>query len=75
MIARDIHGNTAIVKHGHTGLLYSSPNDFIRELECLVRDSERRDRLTKAAKEQITCCHSLQQEKELLLRVLKEVVL
>ncbi|XP_063864728.1 glycosyltransferase 1 domain-containing protein 1-like isoform X1 [Scylla paramamosain] len=59
VIARDIHGNTALVKHGHTGLVYSSPNDFIRELECLLQDSGLRDRLTKAAEERVTCCHSL----------------
>lgn len=74
VIARDIHGNTALVQHGHTGLVYSSPNDFIRELECLLQDSELKGRLTKAAKERVTCYHSLQQEKELLLKILKQAV-
>ncbi|KAG0711942.1 Glycosyltransferase 1 domain-containing protein 1 [Chionoecetes opilio] len=74
VIARDIHGNTSLITHGQTGLLYSCPEDFIRELERLLHDSGLRDRLVTAAKEQVTRLHSLRQEKDLLMSILEQAM-
>ncbi|XP_067938960.1 glycosyltransferase 1 domain-containing protein 1-like [Watersipora subatra] len=50
VLARDIPGNSYLVKHDETGLLYSTPQEFLRHLEKLLNSSDQRERLVTNAK-------------------------
>ncbi|XP_077996003.1 glycosyltransferase 1 domain-containing protein 1-like [Glandiceps talaboti] len=64
VIARDIPGNAAIVKHNSSGLLFNTPQDFIKQAERLVDSEELCQRLVTNAKEYVTHEHSLATEKK-----------
>ncbi|CAL1616193.1 unnamed protein product [Knipowitschia caucasica] len=69
VVARDIPGNAAIVKHGITGLLYSSPQDFVDQSQRLLSDHELRERLVRNGKVYVEEHHSLKQEQETYQRL------
>lgn len=75
VLARDIPGNAALLKHGHTGLLYASPEAFLEALDSLLHDSVLLNGLVTAAMDYVARYHSLQKEKDLLLRILKQAML
>uniref|UniRef100_A0A672TEB9 Glycosyltransferase 1 domain containing 1 n=1 Tax=Sinocyclocheilus grahami TaxID=75366 RepID=A0A672TEB9_SINGR len=58
VLARDVPGNAAIVKHEVTGLLYSSPQEFVSMSRKLLDDHELQERLVRNGKNYITTCHN-----------------
>ncbi|TKS79040.1 Glycosyltransferase 1 domain-containing protein 1 [Collichthys lucidus] len=64
VLARDIPGNAAVVKHEVTGLLYSSPQEFVHQSQRLVSDQELRERVARNGKLYVEEHHSLKQEGE-----------
>lgn len=69
VIARDIAGNAAIVQHETSGLLYSSPQDFVDQSQRLLSDHELRETLVKRGKDYVEEHHSLKQERETYQRL------
>ncbi|KAK2898862.1 hypothetical protein Q8A67_010280 [Cirrhinus molitorella] len=63
VLARDVPGNAAIVEHEVTGLLYSSPQEFVSLSRKLLDDHELQERLVRNGKNYITTCHNLMKER------------
>ncbi|XP_026199756.1 glycosyltransferase 1 domain-containing protein 1 isoform X2 [Anabas testudineus] len=64
VLARDIPGNAAVVQHEFTGLLYSSPQEFVHQSQRLLSDHELRERVVRNGKLYVEEHHSLKQERE-----------
>lgn len=69
VVARDILGNAAIVQHEITGLLFSSPQEFVHQSQRLLLDHELRGRLVKNGKIYVEEHHSLKRERETYQRL------
>lgn len=69
VLARDIPGNAAVVQHEFTGLLYSSPQEFVHQSQRLVSDQELRGRVVRNGKVYVEEHHSLKQERETYQRL------
>ncbi|XP_037391875.1 glycosyltransferase 1 domain-containing protein 1 [Pygocentrus nattereri] len=63
VLARDIPGNAAIVKHEMSGLLYSSPEEFVSLSKRLLSDAELQETLKKNGKRYVSECHSSAKER------------
>ncbi|XP_070572608.1 glycosyltransferase 1 domain-containing protein 1-like [Ptychodera flava] len=63
VIARDIPGNTAIVQHNKTGLIFDTPQVFIEQVELLIDSEKLHQDLIKNAKEYINSEHDSEKEK------------
>lgn len=63
VLARDVPGNAAIVEHEVTGLLYSSPQEFVNMSRKLLNDHELQERLVRNGKNYITTCHNPMKER------------
>ncbi|XP_044296654.1 glycosyltransferase 1 domain-containing protein 1 [Varanus komodoensis] len=57
VLARNIPGNAAIIAHQETGLLYSTPQEFVRLSRTLTEDPFLHRRLVMRAKEYVTKHH------------------
>ncbi|XP_072271855.1 glycosyltransferase 1 domain-containing protein 1 [Pyxicephalus adspersus] len=64
VLARDIPGNSAIVKHEDTGLLFSTPKEFVQLSIRLMRESDLKRKIIKNAKQYIYTNHSWELERE-----------
>ncbi|XP_020488645.1 glycosyltransferase 1 domain-containing protein 1 isoform X1 [Labrus bergylta] len=64
VLARDIPGNAAVVQHEFTGLLYSSPQEFVHQSQRLLSDPALRERVVRNGKLYVEECHGLKQERE-----------
>ncbi|XP_033974041.1 glycosyltransferase 1 domain-containing protein 1 isoform X2 [Trematomus bernacchii] len=64
VLARDIPGNAAVVQHEFTGLLYSSPQEFVNQSHRLLSDHELRERVVRNGKLYVEEHHGLNQERE-----------
>uniref|UniRef100_A0A8C3G631 Glycosyltransferase 1 domain containing 1 n=1 Tax=Cyclopterus lumpus TaxID=8103 RepID=A0A8C3G631_CYCLU len=69
VLARDIPGNAAIVHHEFTGLLYSSPQEFVHQSQRLLSDHDLRDRLVRNGKRYVEEHHCLKRERETYQRL------
>ncbi|XP_077416518.1 glycosyltransferase 1 domain-containing protein 1 isoform X2 [Vanacampus margaritifer] len=69
VVARDIPGNKAVVQHEVTGLLYSSPQEFVHQSQRLLSDHELRERVIRNGKVYVVKHHSLKQERETYQRL------
>lgn len=69
VLARDNAGNAAIVQHKITGLLFSSPQDFVDQSQRLLSDHELRETLVRSGKDYVEEHHSLKQERETYQRL------
>ncbi|XP_053276053.1 glycosyltransferase 1 domain-containing protein 1 isoform X1 [Pleuronectes platessa] len=69
VLARDIPGNSAVVQHEFTGLLYSSPKEFVHQAQRLLSDDELRERVVHNGKLYVEEHHSLKQERETYQRL------
>lgn len=63
VLARDIPGNAAVVRHEHSGLLYSSPEEFVLVSKRLLRDEELQENLRKNGKRYVTERHDAAKER------------
>ncbi|XP_038155289.1 glycosyltransferase 1 domain-containing protein 1 [Cyprinodon tularosa] len=70
VLARDIPGNAAVVKHGVTGLLFSSPQEFVHQSRRLLSDHELRERVVRNGKLYVEEHHSVKQERETYKKLL-----
>lgn len=64
VLARNIPGNAAVVQHEFTGLLYSSPQEFVHQSQRLLSDHELRERVVRNGKIYVEEHHSLKRERE-----------
>ncbi|XP_017272664.1 glycosyltransferase 1 domain-containing protein 1 isoform X3 [Kryptolebias marmoratus] len=69
VLARDIPGNAAVVQHEVTGLLYSSPQEFVHQAQRLLSDHELREKVVRNGKLYVGKHHSLKQERETYQRL------
>ncbi|XP_057213471.1 glycosyltransferase 1 domain-containing protein 1 isoform X2 [Triplophysa rosa] len=63
VLARDIPGNAAIIKHEVTGLLYTTPQEFVSMSKKLLEDLELQERVVRNEKNYIKTCHNLMEER------------
>ncbi|XP_056448608.1 glycosyltransferase 1 domain-containing protein 1-like isoform X3 [Gadus chalcogrammus] len=73
VVARDIPGNAAVVQHEVTGLLYSSPQEFVCQSQRLLSDGELRERLVRTAKLYVEQQHSVERERETYHRLVQSL--
>ncbi|XP_070689685.1 glycosyltransferase 1 domain-containing protein 1 isoform X3 [Pempheris klunzingeri] len=69
VLARDIPGNAAIVQHEFTGLLYSSPQEFVHQSQRLLSDHELGEKVVRNGKLYVEEHHSLKRERETYQRL------
>lgn len=69
VIVRDIPGNTSLVQHKKTGLVFNSPEQFRTLATALIQDASQGNTLANTAQKYVQIHHSLVQEKELYLKV------
>ncbi|KAL4660418.1 glycosyltransferase 1 domain-containing protein 1 [Arapaima gigas] len=63
VMVRNVPGNAAIVHHEETGLLYSSPQEFVDLSKRLLRDRCLLERLVRNGKQYTEECHSISKER------------
>ncbi|XP_040842833.1 glycosyltransferase 1 domain-containing protein 1 isoform X2 [Ochotona curzoniae] len=64
VLARNIPGNAALVKHGVTGLLFSDPEEFVQLAQRLLSDPALEKELVANGKEYVRLCHSWKAERD-----------
>ncbi|XP_062310469.1 glycosyltransferase 1 domain-containing protein 1 isoform X1 [Osmerus eperlanus] len=64
VIARNIPGNAAVVQHEVTGLLFSSPQEFVLQSKRLLGDGNLREGVRRNGKIYVKEHHSVVQERE-----------
>uniref|UniRef100_A0AAX7TP00 Glycosyl transferase family 1 domain-containing protein n=1 Tax=Astatotilapia calliptera TaxID=8154 RepID=A0AAX7TP00_ASTCA len=69
VLARNIPGNAAVVQHEVTGLLYSSPQEFVHQSQRLLSDHELRERVVRNGKLYVEERHGVKQERETYQRL------
>uniref|UniRef100_H0XGH7 Glycosyltransferase 1 domain containing 1 n=1 Tax=Otolemur garnettii TaxID=30611 RepID=H0XGH7_OTOGA len=72
VLARNIPGNAAVVKHGVTGLLFSDPQEFVQLAKRLVSDPALEREIVANGKEYIRTHHSWQVERDTYQRLLRK---
>ncbi|KAJ8263231.1 hypothetical protein COCON_G00156880 [Conger conger] len=63
VVARDIPGNAAIVRHEDTGLLFSTPQEFVTVSKRLLEDRPLLERVVRNGKQYAETFHSLAEER------------
>ncbi|XP_060738071.1 glycosyltransferase 1 domain-containing protein 1 isoform X1 [Tachysurus vachellii] len=63
VLARDIPGNAAVVQHGHSGLLFSSPEEFVLLSKRLLGDEELQENLRTNGKRYVMETHDCVKER------------
>ncbi|KAM9392207.1 glycosyltransferase 1 domain-containing protein 1 isoform 2-T2 [Pholidichthys leucotaenia] len=69
VLARDIPGNAAVVQHETTGLLFSSPQEFVHQSQRLLSDHKLREKVVRNGKLYVEAHHSMEQERETYQRL------
>lgn len=64
VLTRDIPGNSAIVRHGSTGLLFETPSAFRVQAEALLHNIELGESLVANARKYVAAHHSLASEEK-----------
>ncbi|KAM9330877.1 glycosyltransferase 1 domain-containing protein 1 [Gastrophryne carolinensis] len=64
VLARNIPGNTAIVKHEETGLIFATPQEFVQLSRRLIKDPALKRNIIHNAKQYVCTNHSWQLERE-----------
>ncbi|XP_056389611.1 glycosyltransferase 1 domain-containing protein 1 isoform X2 [Hyla sarda] len=64
VLARDILGNAAIICHENTGLLFSTPKEFVKLAKRLMSEPDLKRKITNNAKNYIRSHHSWELERE-----------
>ncbi|XP_056677889.1 glycosyltransferase 1 domain-containing protein 1 isoform X2 [Monodelphis domestica] len=73
VLARNIPGNAAIVKHEETGLLFSHPQEFIQQAKRLVNDPALEKEIVTKGKEYVRSCHSWKLERDTYQNLLRKL--
>ncbi|NXS33174.1 GL1D1 protein, partial [Pomatostomus ruficeps] len=64
VLARNIPGNAAIIKHKETGLLFSTPQEFVVLSKTLMNDPVMKKEMIKRAKDYVKKHHSWEGERK-----------
>ncbi|NXI14536.1 GL1D1 protein, partial [Irena cyanogastra] len=64
VLARNIAGNAAIIKHKETGLLFSTPQEFVVLAKSLMNDPTMEKEIVTRAKEYVKKHHSWEGERK-----------
>ncbi|KAF2982740.1 hypothetical protein EK904_008481, partial [Melospiza melodia maxima] len=64
VLARNIPGNAAIIKHKETGLLFSTPQEFVALSKSLMNDPTLEKEIVTRAKEYVEQHHSWEGERK-----------
>ncbi|NWH95250.1 GL1D1 protein, partial [Aegithalos caudatus] len=64
VLARNIPGNAAIIKHRETGLLFSTPQEFVALSKSLMNDPILEKEMTRRAKDYVKKHHSWEGERK-----------
>uniref|UniRef100_A0A8I6GMK0 Glycosyltransferase 1 domain-containing protein 1 n=1 Tax=Rattus norvegicus TaxID=10116 RepID=A0A8I6GMK0_RAT len=70
VLARNIPGNSAVVEHGVTGLLFSNPQEFIQLAKRLVSDPALEKEIVTNGREYVRTHHSWQVERDTYQRLI-----
>lgn len=70
VIARDVQGNSNLIKDNRTGLLYKTPQEFIRKAEMLLGDKHFRSDLISRAQADVFAHHNVKQEEQAYIQLL-----
>lgn len=73
VIARRNDGNEALIQHGVTGFLFSSPGEFKEIAEKFMDDEEAQRKVTLEAKNQVLREHSPEMERNAYLKVINNL--
>lgn len=73
VIARDVPGNSNLIKDNKTGLLYKTPQEFIRKAEMLLDDKHFRSDLISRAQAHVFAHHNIKQEEKAYIQLMKTV--
>lgn len=73
VIARDIPGNSTLIKDNMNGLLFETPQEFICKAEMLLRNSDFLSELVSHARVSICERHNMEQEKQSYVQILNEL--
>ncbi|XP_022337586.2 glycosyltransferase 1 domain-containing protein 1-like [Crassostrea virginica] len=73
VLARRNNGNEALIQHGISGFLFSSPEEFKEVAETLIQNGEIQRKVTIAAKEQIQKEHLPETEREAYLKIINNL--
>jgi glycosyltransferase involved in cell wall biosynthesis len=73
VLVRDIPGNTCVVRHNETGLVFSDPDDFRVQAQRLVDDARLRVTLGRRAGRYARWRHGLQPERAAYARLFQAV--
>ncbi|KAM8961608.1 glycosyltransferase 1 domain-containing protein 1 [Pelodytes ibericus] len=65
VLARDIPGNAAIIKHEENGLLFSTPQEFVQLSKRLMSEPALKRRIISNAKKYVQTHHSWELEREI----------
>ncbi|XP_037672957.1 glycosyltransferase 1 domain-containing protein 1 isoform X3 [Choloepus didactylus] len=63
VLARNIPGNAAVVRHEATGLLFSDPQEFVQLAKRLVRDPALEKQIVASGREYVSTHHSWRSER------------
>lgn len=63
VLARNIPGNTAVIQHGESGLLFDTPQEFVSLSKELLKTPSLRSRLINNAKTYVSEHHSIKNER------------
>jgi glycosyltransferase involved in cell wall biosynthesis len=74
VVARRNAGNESVVAHGHTGLLYDSPNELVHWVSALARSGGLRSRIAATARARIASHHSATHERDAYLDIVGSVL-
>nr|XP_015221927.1 PREDICTED: glycosyltransferase 1 domain-containing protein 1 isoform X2 [Lepisosteus oculatus] len=73
VVARNIPGNAAVIKHEETGLLFSNPQEFVDLSRKLLAEPSLRERLVSKAKKYVKEHHCKAKEKDTYRRLIEQL--
>ncbi|MPY89660.1 MAG: glycosyltransferase [Luteitalea sp.] len=73
VVARRNPGNAAIISHGRTGLLYETPQDFVRQTNSLLANKPYRERIGEAARRYVDAVHAMAPERRAYLTLVRDL--
>lgn len=73
ILARAVPGNLELVRHGSTGLLFTTPAEAVQQAKDLARQSDLRKSLTDRGLLYLNMHHSVERERDVLVEALSHL--
>ncbi|XP_077317942.1 glycosyltransferase 1 domain-containing protein 1 isoform X2 [Lithobates pipiens] len=73
VLARDIPGNSAIIKHEDTGLLFSTPKEFVQMSIRLMKKPDLKRKIIHSAKQYVCTKHSWELERKTYQKLVQKL--